>query len=287
MKHKLFIFTGVILAVVLSVQFISCNNQELDESSLVRSSTKNALQEYAYIHNLGLECIRLDAQKTSGDYTRTRLDSVFKKFVICQYGKAKADKVLREIDPIGELVFIGTIPSLRHTRGDEKNAHGNLENTLAQKALNECMVKIANQMNSVPEEELFDNPSLLEDLHAIINETYATCDKLCNSDADSQILVRTLGVLYGSIEYWSNSNNVNSWQMINLSENDKTLTRVETTLVPTIVMKTEAKKQDDDKKLSKSEYIQTVAAADAIGALAGAPAAVACSAAAALYFEVE
>jgi len=41
------------------------------------------------------------------------------------------------------------------------------------------------------------------------------------------------------------------------------------------------------KKLSKSEYIQTVASADAIGALAGAPMAVAASAAAAAYFDVE
>lgn len=58
---------------------------------------------------------------------------------------------------------------------------------------------------------------------------------------------------------------------------------------------TRASKKDDkkeDKKLSKAEYIQVVAAADAAGAFLGAaiasgPAAILASATAALYFVVE
>lgn len=46
-------------------------------------------------------------------------------------------------------------------------------------------------------------------------------------------------------------------------------------------------KKKDDKTLSKSDYIITVASADAIGGLLSGPGAVLASGAAALYFDVE
>lgn len=66
-----------------------------------------------------------------------------------------------------------------------------------------------------------------------------------------------------------------------MQDDDKTHSMVASNSLKTVT------RSNKSKKLSKSEWLQTVAAADAIGGLASGPAGLACSAAAALYFDVE
>lgn len=302
MKRNFSFFIGVILTTTLAVQFVSCNNKEQEETGFDSSVSGKALQEYASIHNSGLEYIKSDMEKTSGAYTKNRLDSTFREFVIYQYGKDIAGEILREVNPMKELVFNGTIPSLQQTRNGNIEGFTNQTNAFAQEALNECMTKIANHLNSTHENEIFDNTPLLDDLHVIINETYTAYTRKCISDIDAEALAHTFGVLYGSMEYWTNSNNVESWSKINMEENDETSLG---TTFNKVIKKEDKKKKDDKKKdkekkeeqkqddrtLTKSQWVQTVAAADALGAALGSgaasgPAAIASSAAAALYFNV-
>lgn len=103
------------------------------------------------------------------------------------------------------------------------------------------------------------------------------------------MLAKSLGVLYGSIEYWTNSDNVNSWSKIYIEDQENTHSKIATTKSKRMK---KAKENKDSKKLSKADYITVVAAADTAGSFLGAavasgPAAVAASAAAALYFDVE
>lgn len=60
-----------------------------------------------------------------------------------------------------------------------------------------------------------------------------------------------------------------------------------TKLLSLVIVMIMAAFQADDKTLSKSDYIITVASADAIGGLLSGPGAVLASGAAALYFDVE
>ncbi len=147
---------------------------------------------------------------------------------------------------------------------------------------------ISTQLNNSNDDEIFDNRPLLEELHYIIGETYKSYTKQCNSDLDADALDKTLGVLYGSIEYWTNSNNVDIWTQIHMEDEDFLYGTVSNTEKPTDGEKGKQK----GRNLSKGEWVQVVAAADAAGAalgagIASAPAAAAASAAAALYFDVE
>ena len=277
MRQKLFIFIGVILISLFSAQLISCDNKEQDEISVSRLEPDNILQKYGSIHNSGLEYIKLNAEKTSGKYTKSCLDSVFAEWVIGQYGKNEAAKILQEIGSQKELVFNGMIPSLARTRSGEVVDSMAQTNAFAQKALSDCMDKIRVHLNKFDDDEIFDNAPLVNDLHTIINGTYTVYAKECSSITDAKALDETLGVLYGSTEYWSNSDNVASWSKVYLEEGASSGTS-------STAKETEKKK----KKLSKSEFLQAVASADAIGAIGGSlPMAAACSAAAALYFDVE
>ena len=281
MKQRFFIFMGVILMVVLTIQLVSCSNNEQDEISFNGLQTENILQKYGEQHNLGLDYIKLDAEKVSGIYTKSRLDSVFEDLVVFQYGHDNAKGQLDKASAIKELAFNGTIPCLDRTRCDNIDGFTKQANAFALKVLKDCMVNIANYLDNVHEDEMFDNDNLLAELHTIIVNNYIVNVKKCNSDIDANALAQTLGVLYGSIEYWTNSDNVECWASINM-QSDK--------IKPSAALynaKSITRAQESNKKLSKSEWLQTVAAADAIGALAGGPAAVACSAGAALYFDVE
>ena len=96
--------------------------------------------------------------------------------------------------------------------------------------------------------------------------------------------------MYGSIEYWSTSENVESWYNIKILTDSKPSLENENNGF--IMKKANKKKKDDDKKLSKKDWIEVVAAADAIGAFAGlgiasGASAMAVSAGAAIYFDVE
>lgn len=281
MKQKFSIFMGVFLMLVLTAQLVACSNNEQDEISYNGLQTANVLQKYADAHNLGLDYIKLDAEKVSGVYTKTRLDSVFENFVDFQYGNDNSMKQLDKVSTIKELVFNGVIPSLVRARSSNLDVFTEQANTVALNALKDCMANIANYLHNVHGDDLFDNDVLLDELHDIIGKSYIVNVKKCNSCLDRNALAQTLGVLYGSIEYWTNSSNVEYWTSINM-QSDTTNSSINLDNQKPI---TRAKKSN--KKLSKSEWIQTVAAADAIGALASGPAAVACSAGAALYFDVE
>lgn len=150
-------------------------------------------------------------------------------------------------------------------------------------ALNECTKRISEKLANISDENLFDNSSLLNDLHSLINDYYNTYIQKYPSDIDTQAIAQVLGILYGSIEYWTNSNNVNFWSNVELegysncsAGNDQSTPQTRAD-----------EKKKDDKTLSKSDYIITVASADAIGGLLSGPGAVLASGAAALYFDVE
>ena len=140
---------------------------------------------------------------------------------------------------------------------------------------------------------------MLNDLHALIIETFTSYKKKCDSDNDLKALSQTLGVLYGSIEYWTCSDNVESWGAVNIEIEENSSEVISNSNNASIrIRKKEPKKKEkeNDRMLSKNEWIQTVAAADALGAIAGGAAggatgagagALASSAAAVLYFDVK
>lgn len=157
--------------------------------------------------------------------------------------------------------------------------------------------KIKNHLSCFKDDEIFDNSDLLEDLHIIIIETYNTYASKCSTEQEKQTLTQVLGVLYGSIEYWTNSKNVESWIKIENDVNKSSENVYNSTKSPKREEKkrrkrSNSRKKEDDNKLSKAEYVTVVAAADTAGAFLGAavasgPAAVAASAAAGLYFDVK
>lgn len=83
---RFLVIAGVLISVVLAFQLISCNSKERDEIELNNTNVENVLEKYANIHNQGLDYIKLDMEKTSDVYTKSRLDSVFVDYLINQYG---------------------------------------------------------------------------------------------------------------------------------------------------------------------------------------------------------
>ena len=158
------------------------------------------------------------------------MDSVLEEFIVYQYGKEDATEILRTIRPMKRRMLNGNILSLKMNRISKENDFANQENVFAKEALNECMDKISKHLNRFNEEDVFDNKSLLKDLHVIINATYSIYAKKCNSDIDAEALVQTLGVLYGSIEYWTNSSNVKFWSKIKTGDEQEISS--ETALLP-------------------------------------------------------
>lgn len=290
MNSKNYTLSGLIFVFIIAALFISCSNDEqINISSL---DSKNILQEYANIHNSGLDYIKNDVQKTYKNIcTPKQLDEVLDKYVISICEKDSAQKIMQEIAPVKKLLFNGHIPSLTKTRS-------NISTDVAKTAANECMEKIKNHLSCFKDDEIFDNSDLLEDLHIIIIETYNTYASKCSTEQEKQTLTQVLGVLYGSIEYWTNSKNVESWIKIENDVNKSSENVYNSTKSPKREEKKEEKKEatvekkEDDNKLSKAEYVTVVAAADTAGAFLGAavasgPAAVAASAAAGLYFDIK
>lgn len=281
MKRVLF----VVVTTFVLIGVTACANKGQEDISSGSLETEKILQNHAYIHNIGLEYIKLDLEKTSENITEKRLDSIFGEFVSHQYSKSEANRILSKISPMKKLVFNGDIPSLKKTRSSEIDHFTNHANKFAKEVLNECMGRISNHLNHFNNNEVFDNKLLLDDLHTIIENTYAFYARKCSSDTDAKAIAQTLGVLYGSIEYWTNSKNVGSWSKINIETGKSSFSRS---------LYAAEKKQTKKRKetLSKKEWLEAVAAADAIGAFCGmgvasSPAALACSAGAALYFDVE
>lgn len=295
MKQKLFILQAFIITCIFTVLQISCNNEEQSEDNSVFSKSEEILKKHARFHNSGLDYIKLDVMRNTEICTKNHLDSLLTQYVANAYNKHDAHKIMRQIAPMESNAFNGNIPSLEQIRG-------NASTNIAIKAANECMGKISNHLNTFRDEDIFDNKSLLNELHTIIINTYNAYIEKCSSEEEAQTLEQSLGVLYGSIEYWTNSENVESWSNINIEENKESNSNTVNNVSKVITKAEDKDKKDktdkkdetkqETKKLSKAEYIAVVAAADTAGSFLGAaiasgPAAVAASAAAALYFEVE
>ena len=60
--------------------------------------------------------------------------------------------------------------------------------------------RISEKLANISDENLFDNSSLLNDLHSLINDYYNTYIQKYPSDIDTQAIAQVLGILYGSIE---------------------------------------------------------------------------------------
>lgn len=260
---------------------ISCHNKQQDETYFTMSDSEEQLQTFANIHNAGLDYIKKDVIQVAEEYTPERLDSVFSSWATTQYGREGADSLLKQIHSMKRLAFKGILPSPVKTRS-RQDVYVQHAIPLAQEALDICMKKISHHLNLFTESELFDNKPLLLDLQKIIKETHLSYTQKCASEVDKKALDETLGVLYGSIEYWTSSTNVNAWSKKDIESSQDS---------PQIGARKRAKKtktdREDDRVLSKHEWVMTVAAADAGGAAVGTPAlGLACSAAVGLYFDV-
>lgn len=289
MKQKLFFLQGIILALVVTVAF-SCTNNEHDYTDLRISKPNESLIKYASLHNLGLEYIINDAKGVSGNFTKENFKVALEKYVIGVYGKEKSKDIIYEISSMEDFVLSGNIPSLNQTRSAVSDT-----NALAVEAANVCLDKISVHLNNFRNNEILDNNHLLDEMHVIIDKTYNEYSKKCSSDNEMLALNQALGVLYGSVEYWVNSKNVSEWAELKLEDdsNSSPSSSLENKSKDGKDNKKDDKnKKEDKKKVSVKEFVTIMAAADTLGAFLGAgiassPAAIAASAAAALYYEVE
>lgn len=298
MKKNIVTLHSLLCCFLFSALLVSCGNKELSDANYNLLETEKILKEYANFHNNGLDYMKSDVQSPNVRCTQETLMASLGKYVADVYGKDDANKIIQTITPIEEDFFSGKVP------GQTKRKSGirsNISNSLAIEAANECLNNIELRLNKIKEDSILDNKSLLGELHAIIISTYNNYVKLCASELDKQELSQALGVLYGSIEYWTTSSNIKAWSAIRGEkeehESGKRLT----------IRKNNSnddnkgdnkggdkdKNKDEeksDKELSTAEYIMVLAAADTLGTALGAgvasgPAAVAASAAAAIYFE--
>lgn len=153
-----------ILPAILSLFFISCNNSDND-SETNNLKIETILQEYATIHNSGLDYIKNRVASTSQDQ---KLDSIFKAYVHFKYGNDKAINILDKIAPLTKKYFQSSSLSevcARSSYGGDNSALQN--NKFVSEALHVCMDEIRNRMSNVSDNEVFDNKLLLTDLHSI------------------------------------------------------------------------------------------------------------------------
>lgn len=279
MRKTVFLMMAVFTTACM-ILLSSCQNQDLDETSMNNPASLTTLEWHGKVHNEGLDFIKTDKMKTSGVYSKARLDSVFGEYIAVQYDIENTNRILEEINPIKEQLLSGNIPSLAKVRSCDFEESLDNANPLALEALSECLSKITNHLSTIPEEQIFDNPSLLKSLHDIIYKTYLNYAAQSKEPTDLASVELTLGVLYGSVEYWSNSKNVEYWSNI-ADENEFSYPKAKKTNNSNMT------RAEEKKKLTKEEYISVVGGADAIGALAGPHAAVIASAATALYYDVE
>lgn len=160
MKQKLFILQAFIITCVFTVLQISCNNEEQSEDNSVFPKSEETLKRHAKFHNSGLDYIKLDVMRNTEICTKNHLDSLLTQYVANAYDKHDAHKIMRQIAPMENNAFNGNIPSLEQIRG-------NASTKIAIKAANECMDKISNHLSSFRDEDIFDNKSLLNELHTI------------------------------------------------------------------------------------------------------------------------
>lgn len=263
----------------------SCSSKLQDEKGMGNIDVEEMLQAKASFHNLGLEYIKSDIIKKSQTYTTTQqIDSMFANFVVYQYGEHKGTEVLRRINSVRHFVVNGNVPSLKDSRTNVINSYANVSNNLAKEALTKCMNDVTKYIYKSKKKNILDNKELLNNIHTIIKRYSKMYIEKCDSEEDVNKITNTLGVLYGSIEYWLNSKNVGYWTNIKIKDN-KATRHIESDDAPT----NERVRTDT---LSESEWISTVVGADAVGSLYGAgvasgASALICSAVIAIHFDVE
>lgn len=275
---KLISFIFILSCVIL----VGCNNDENPNDGLTDDASGEPsimgsgivdymadfkiLEQHGQIHNDGLDFI-IATKKDSPDlYTEARLDSIVREYTIVTYGNENLDSIEIEFNPLKKKMLSGDIPSMAKVKNNEFVEFFS-KNSLAFHALDECLTAINERLESDPNEELFDNPKLLSDVQEIICDTYISYIPLFAKSTDKPAVLETLGVLHGSVEYWMDSKNVEKWSDCELkNKNDK---------------------NEEKKKLNPAEYLEAIAAADAIGALASPLAALFASTVVALYFDVE
>ena len=282
MKRKSLFVVGIALVSIVSFQFTSCNKNEQEE--IYHIGSDNILEKYGSIHNSGLDYILNDAEKNPENYNANRLDSIFFEWVVSQYGIELAKNSINKMGNINELVFTNMEAALLKSRSDTENDFG-VSEKFAMQAIAECIDEIKPKLLNLKDDEMFDNLVVSEELQLTISKIYNNRLLDCTSESDKETLSRVLGVLHGSIDYWTKSSNAYSWSRINLNDTDISGSdKSEWSLV----LPSQNKPTELTDTLSKSDWIMTVAAADAIGAVFGGPhGAVIASAAAALYFDVE
>lgn len=292
MKTKFVILLGMALTALLAGLAISCSGDDGQYDVEQDYTTPEiTFMEYANTHNLGLDYIKSEIQKANGFCSKELMESAFEKFMTIRYGETDAVKLCKKIEPVKDLIFNLDLKNVSMSRGNDIDI-ANQINPVALEAFNKCAKNISNYLAGSSKESLFDNDALLDDLQSIIIETYRAYAQISNSNADTQAVAQVLGVLYGSVEYWTNSENVRFWTNVDAEEFCNYSVNPDL-LVPQARAenKTEVEDEDEDKKedreLSPSDYIVTVASADAIGGLFSGIGAILTSGAAALYFDVK
>lgn len=278
--QKLLFILQVSLTTIMATLFTSCGNDAHDMVNNDFSVSENLLIEYGNIHNDALNFIKSEGPNRSQSLTQNRVDSTFNVWVETRYENQEIYYIFSQIKPLKEILSCGDPSRILPTRGDEADFLSDHANDFALDALKECLFKISQYMNNIDDVDIFDNQNILDELHQIIIETNNDYLSKCYSDIDKDALVKSLGVLYGSIEYWTNYDNVLFWTNV---ESELPMTRADNKNEPA---------QKNDQTLSKKDWIQTVSAADAAGAVLGSgvasvPAGAILSAMAALYFDVE
>lgn len=287
MKKTVFIVMAVFTALCMSL-FSSCNNQELDGAKVDNSLSVTILEKFGKVHNEGLDFIKGSKEKTSGTYSQIHLDYVFREYVSLLHGSDNTERILENTKPFTEQLLTGNIPTLTQVRSGEFEYLLDQANPLALEALRECLIKITNHLSMADEDNILDNPVLLSDLHDIISKIYIDYANTINDPSDLASIELTLGVLYGSVEYWSNSKNIEYWSNIIISSEDDNNAQTRGDSKPQPQQPSNPQPQQQQKqKLTTAEYISVVGGADAIGALLGPEMAVIASGAAALYYDVE
>lgn len=286
MKKYLLTFVIIIVSSI-SALFVSCNSDDDNEASQNSAPEENyELLKFAEEHNAGLNFIKQNAENEAYVLTSDQLDHLYSEWLISKYGREQTSEIIQHVSSLSETALCGNIPDLSDTRARTRSI-GRDSNFIALDALDDCMNSIGIELKNYSENEIFDNIVLLEKLHEIIIEKYLDFSEKCSTDIEKESVSQTLGVLYGSIEYWTNADNVDAWLSMQLIS-DNNLTSNSVSVTNKRKEKSKEDKKENDRKLSKSEWVQVVCTADAAGAaIGGGAAGLAASAAAALYFDVE
>ena len=72
----------------IGILLYNCSSDIVEQKETFNSPS-NILQQYGSIHNAGLDFIKLDAMASHSYYSIDRMDSVYCKWVVSQYGSSE------------------------------------------------------------------------------------------------------------------------------------------------------------------------------------------------------